>query len=283
VFSRTLAALTALVFLAFAGAATPATAPVVPHRIVSLSPTATEDLFGIGAGKQVVAVDDQSDYPKQAPKTTLSGFTPNAEAIIGYHPDLVVIQYDPNKLVAALAQAKIKVLVLPSAKSLADAYGQIQQLGKVTGHVAAAKALAAKLRSRLAALVKGAPRPATPLSAYVEISPDFYTATSKTFIGQILSLFGLRNIADPADDGSGFPKLSGEYILSADPNLIVLADIRCCGQSPSTVAARPGWSGIAAVKRNAIVRVDDSVASRWGPRFVDFARAIASALRYVTR
>ena len=61
------------------------------HRIVSLSPTVTEDLFAIGAGKEVVAVDNQSSYPKRAPQTSLSGYDPNVEAIANYHPDLVVI------------------------------------------------------------------------------------------------------------------------------------------------------------------------------------------------
>src|SRR5919204_306656 len=92
-----------------------------------LPPAATEDLFAIGAGKQVVAVDDQSDYPKRAPRTKLSGFTPNAEAVIGYHPDLVVIAYDPNGLAKALGKAHIRVLVQPSAHSLADAYAQIAE------------------------------------------------------------------------------------------------------------------------------------------------------------
>jgi ABC-type Fe3+-hydroxamate transport system substrate-binding protein len=79
--------LVALVVALSAASGSPAAAP---QRIISLSPTATESLFAIGAGKQVVAVDDQSDYPKQAPRTTLSGFTPNVEAIAGYRPDLVV-------------------------------------------------------------------------------------------------------------------------------------------------------------------------------------------------
>ena len=94
----------------------PAATP--PHRIVSLSPTATESLFAIGAGPQVVAVDDQSDYPKNAPRTTLSGFTPNVEAIAGYKPDLVVASYDPNGLVATLRGLGIRVLVQDAAKTL---------------------------------------------------------------------------------------------------------------------------------------------------------------------
>ena len=99
-------------------------------RIVSLSPTATEDLFAIGAGKQVVAVDDQSNYPANAPLTKLSGYTPNAEAIAGYKPDLVVVSFDANHIVEALGKLKIPVLVEPTASTLAQAYGQITQLGQ---------------------------------------------------------------------------------------------------------------------------------------------------------
>src|SRR5262245_23094593 len=92
-----------------------------PSRIVSLSPTATEDLFAVGAGKQVIAVDDQSDYPKSAPKTSLSGFTPNVEAIASYKPDLVVIAYDPKGLSDALGRLGITVLHQDGAKSFKGA------------------------------------------------------------------------------------------------------------------------------------------------------------------
>jgi iron complex transport system substrate-binding protein len=279
VFRRTLAVLVALAFLTVAGAAS-SSSRALPQRIVSLSPTATEDLFAIGAGKQVIAVDSASDYPKSAPRTKLSGLTPNAEAIIGMHPDLVLIQFDPNGLMKALAKAKIRTLAEPSARTLADAYAQLEQLGRVTGHLASARVLVTRMKSRIAALVKTAPRLSRPVAVYDELSPDYYSATSKTFIGQVLGLFGLRNIADAADStGSGYPQLSGEYVVGADPDLIVLMDTRCCGQSRATVAARPGWSGLTAVRRGAIVRVDDSIASRWGPRVVNFVQALASALQ----
>jgi iron complex transport system substrate-binding protein len=280
VFRRIFVALVGAAFLALAGAASPA--QQIPHRIVSLSPTATEDLFAIGAGKQVIAVDSQSDYPKGTPRTKLAAFTPNAEAIIGYHPDLVVISYDPNGVVKALGKAHIRVLTQKAAKTFADLYAQIDQLGAVTGHVAEAKALVSRMRNRIAQLVKSAPKPAKPVSVYHEISPDFYSATSKTFIGRVYTLFRLRNIADAADSsGSDYPQLSGEYIVSQNPDLIVLSDITCCQQSAATVASRPGWGGLQAVKRHAIVRIDDSIASRWGPRIVDFVKAIALALRTV--
>jgi iron complex transport system substrate-binding protein len=268
-------AVTAAVALLAADSTPAATAP---HRIVSLSPTATESLFAIGAGKQVVAVDDQSDFPKRAPRTTLSGYTPNVEAIAGYRPDLVVLSGDANSVVDGLRKLGIRVLLQPAAKNLAGAYAEIRQLGSITGHSRAASALVTRMKKAIAKAVKATPK--RKLSVYHELDPTYFTATSKTFIGRIYSLFGLRNIADAADSsGSGYPQLSGEYILSANPSLIVLADTRCCGQSAASVARRPGWSGIAAVRKGAVIGIDDSVASRWGPRVVQFVQAVGKALR----
>jgi iron complex transport system substrate-binding protein len=281
--SKLLAFLIAAIAAAFfAGSGSPAT---FPHRIVSLSPTATETLFAIGAGKQVIAVDDQSDYPKQAPRTKLSGFTPNVEAIAGYNPDLVVVAYDPNGLTGSLRRLGIRVLVEDAAKTLDGAYAQMNELGRVTGHAPAARALVARIKKRIAGLLAAGTRRARGLSVYHELEPDLYSATSKTFIGQIYSLFGLKNIADAAGAaaGSDYPKLSAEYVVSANPDVVVLADVRCCGQSLRTVASRPGWQNVSAVRTGTVVRIDDSIASRWGPRIVNFVRAVAAALAHLRR
>ena len=267
-----------------AGAASPSVAAATPHRIISLSPTATESLFAIGAGPQVVAVDNQSDYPKTAPRTTLSGFTPNVEAIVGYKPDLVIVSYDPNGLVATLHGLGIRVLVQNAATTLTDAYAEILQLGQLTGHVQQSTTLVASMKKRIGDLVAKSTRRARGLSVFHELEPDLYSVTSSTFIGRVYALFGLKNIADAADSGgTGYPQLSSEYIVSQSPDIVVLADIRCCAQSPRTVAERPGWSHIAAVRSGTVVRVDDSIASRWGPRIVDFVRAIAAALAHLRR
>jgi cobalamin transport system substrate-binding protein len=258
-------------------AAAPAPA-ATPHRIISLSPTATESLFAIGAGKQVVAVDDQSDYPKRAPRTSLSGYTPNVEAIAGYRPDLVVLSGDANDVVEGLRKLDVRVLVQPAATNLAGTYAEIRQLGALTGHARNAAALVKRMQKSITKILRSVPK--RHLSVYHELEPDLYSATSHTFIGTIYKLFGLRNIADAADStGTGYPQLSAEYIVSANPDVIVLADTRCCGASAATVAKRPGWSGIAAVRTGSVVGVDDSVASRWGPRIVDFVRAIGNVLR----
>ena len=254
------------------------TVPKRPARIVSLSPTATETLFAIGAGPQVVAVDDQSDYPKSAPRTTLSGYTPNVEAIAGYRPDLVVISFDPKGLADALARLGIPVVFQNAAATLPGAYQQIRQLGKVTGHTAEADRLVTTMKQRIGAIVARARPKATGVTVYHELDPTLYSLTSNTFVGRVYAMFGLKNIADAAKGGTEYPQLSPEYVISANPGLIVLADTVCCAQNARTVAARPGWSRIAAVRTGSVVRLDDSIASRWGPRLVNLVRAVGTAL-----
>ncbi|WP_262283375.1 ABC transporter substrate-binding protein [Micromonospora sp. MA102] len=251
-----------------------------PEKIVSLSPSATEMLFAVGAGKQVTAVDDQSNYPPEAPKSDLSGYQPNAEAIAGRSPDLVVLANDTNKIVDQLTALKIPVLLTPAATTLDDSYQQITDLGKLTGHPAEADAVTKKMKDDVAAITKDLPQRARKLTYYHELGPELYSATSKTFIGSIYALAGLQNIADPADaDGKngGYPQLSQEVIVKANPDFVFLADTKCCKQTAETVKARSGWAGVTAVKNNQIVALDDDIASRWGPRVVDLLKVIVDA------
>jgi iron complex transport system substrate-binding protein len=249
-----------------------------PARIVVLSPTATETLFAIGAGRQVVAVDDQSNYPASAPRTKLSSYKPNAEAVARYRPDLVVTSTSSNNLLPALRRLHIPALLEPSATHIGGAYEQMEQIARATGHLAQARRLIGSMKRRIAAAVAGAPK-GRRLSVYHELSPEFFSATSHTFIGRIYSLFGLRDIADAAGKaGNDYPQLSAEYVLASNPDIIVLSDTLCCKQSAATVRARPGWSGLAAVKANRVIAVSDDIASRWGPRIVDFVRVVARAV-----
>lgn len=251
-----------------------------PTSIVSLSPASTEILFAIGAGDQVTAVDEFSDYPAEAPTTALSGLTPNVEAIAEFGPDLVVMSFDPGGVEEGLARLDIPVIVHFSAVTLADTYMQIEQLGAATGHVGEAAELVGQMQSDLGALVAEFEDSAAGLTYFHELDDTFYTATSSTFIGELYALFGLVNIADSQDaDGFGFPQLSPEYIIEADPDLIFLADTKCCGQSADSVAGRPGWGNLQAVTGGNVIELDDDIASRWGPRVVDFVEAVAAAIR----
>jgi cobalamin transport system substrate-binding protein len=258
----------------------PMTIGARPQAIISLSAVATEMLFAIGAGPQVVAVDDQSNFPPDAPVTDLSGFTPNIEAILSYQPDLVLITFDPGDLVASLEAAGIPVLSYTAAATIDDVYRQLDALGQATGNQEEASAVSAGIEADLADVVAGTGGAGEGVTYYHEIDNTLYTVTSSTFFGEIYGLFGMVNIADAADeDGSafGYPQLSSEYIVADDPDIIFLADA-LYGESAETVVERPGWAVMTAVQNGDIVELDSDVASRWGPRIVDLARDIAAAL-----
>lgn len=259
------------------------TIPKQPTRIVSLSPTATEDLYAVGAGSHVVAVDSYSTYPPQAPVTKLSGYEPNVEALAKYRPDLVVVGEDSGNIVAQLQKLQIPVLLEPPATNLNGVYHEIAQIAQATGHAADGAPVVARIRRQIAAIVRSTPRPAHPLTVYHELEQTYYSANSHTFIGQMYTLLGLKNIADQAHASNDYPQLSAEYILARNPDLIVLADTVCCGQSLATVAARPGWKEIRAVKDGDVVAVNDTIASAWGPRIVVFLQDIAAAVRKLER
>jgi iron complex transport system substrate-binding protein len=260
----------------------PVTLEEEPDAIVSLSATATESLFAIGAGDQVLAVDDQSNYPADAPMTDLSGFQPNVEAIAGYEPDLVIAAYDPGGLVKALEKVGIPVLLQDAAPDLDAAFAQIETLGAATGHVDEAQDVADGMEEQIDELIASAPDTADGATVYHELGPDFFSATSATFIGSIYERLGLENIADEAKKaGTGYPQLSAEYIVKADPDLIVLADTKCCGQTAALVAKRPGWEGVTAVTGDDVVEASDDITSRWGPRTVDFVALVVEALEGV--
>ena len=244
-----------------------------PTRIVSISPTSTESLFAIGAGRQVLAVDDQSDYPKNAPKTTLSGFTPNVEAIAKLPAGSRRGRLRHQGLVAALEKLGIPVIFHKPATTIPGAYQQIRQLGAVTGHGTQAAALVSRMKSQIARVV--AKREATATGATVYHEPDPSSSSRRTRTrssGASTRCSASRTSPMLLPGGSDYPQPSPEFIVSSNPDLVVLADSVCCGQNADElVASRPGWAGIKAVRNRAILRIDDSIASRWGLRLVNRA------------
>lgn len=255
-----------------------------PDAIVSLSPTVTEMLYAIGAGKQVKAVDSYSDYPASAPITKLSAFQPNAEAIATYKPDLVIISNNINGITAKLKALSIPVLDLPAATNVSGVYAEITQLGAATGHTAQARAEDARLKADIARIVASEPKRSHPLTYYYELGANpYYSVTDSTFIGSVLSLLGMRSIADSATGAAaagGYPELSPEFIFKSNPDFIILSDTaNNGGQSAAAVYARPGWSALTAVKDKHVIALNGDVASRWGPRIVQILQEVAAATR----
>jgi len=253
-----------------------------PTTIVSLSATATEMLYAIGAGSQVKAVDKDSDYPVQAPRTDLDEVSPNVEAIVSYHPDLVIEAGDSSGLAGQLAPFDIPVLSDPAANTLGDAYSQFEELGTATGHEAQATAEVTHIKAQIASILRTTPKPPPPATYYYELDQTYYSVTSSTFIGKLLGLLGLKNIADDATGAAssgGYPQLSAEFIIRANPEYVILADTICCDQSPATIGARPGWSTMSAVRDGHVIALNDDIASRWGPRIVDLLQTVSESLR----
>jgi iron complex transport system substrate-binding protein len=253
-----------------------------PEAIVSLSPTATEMLFAVGAGDQVVAVDDQSDYPADAPITDLSGFQPNVEAILGYSPDLVLTSNEDPDLLSGLESGGVTTLVLPAAQDLEEAYSQVERIGAATGQVDSAADVMSDMRTGIEKAVADAQGSGS-LTYFHELDPTLFTATSDTFIGEVYGLFGLTNIADAtAAQGDTYPQLSAEYVVQANPDLVFLADSQCCQVTAESLNTRAGWSSIKAVTNGGVHVLDEDIASRWGPRVVEFAETVADAVTGVT-
>lgn len=256
-----------------------------PDAIISLSPTATEMLYAIGAGKQVKAVDSDSDYPPTAPITKLSGFEPNAEAIAAYKPDLVIISNNIDGIAAKLTALSVPVLDLPAAADLSDVYQEFSELGAATGHVAQAKSEDSKLAAAVATIVASEHRRAKPSTYYYELSANpYYSVTDSTFVGSVLSLLGMKSIADSAKGAAaagGYPELSPEFILKANPDYILLADAGSAngGQDAATVSSRSGWSALTAVKDKHIIVLNADIASRWGPRIVELLKTVAASIK----
>jgi iron complex transport system substrate-binding protein len=247
-----------------------------PRHIVSLSAGHTETLYAIGAGGQVTAVDNTSDCPSAVndlPK--VDAFAPSVEQIAGLEPDLVVIFFDPGDLQSSLQALDIPVLNLAAPESVEGVYDQMALLGRATGHAEDAQSAAGDIKEAVQeVLSRLGDAPEAP-TVFHEIDTKYFSAGSGTFIGDLYGMLGAANIADVT--GQPYPQMSGEAIIQADPDVIVLAD-EDAGESPESVKARPGWGSVSAVKNGRVYVIDPDIVSRPGPRLVEALRTLAGYL-----
>jgi iron complex transport system substrate-binding protein len=256
-----------------------------PTKIISLSPSATEILYAIGAGSQILAVDNLSNYPANAPTSEISAFEPNVEAILAKKPDLVLLSIDSTKapqIRNALVKLGIPVLMEKAPATLQDVYAENTLLARVTDRQAGAVKLNASMAKSIKDVLAKAKK-SSKIRIFHELDDTYYSATSNTFIGKVYKSFGVVNIADAASgaDSSGYPQLSAEYLLKSDPQVIFLADAQY-GVTAESVSKRAGWSQISAVKNQKIVELPADIPSRWGPRLVDFYKLIGNSLAKVS-
>jgi len=247
------------------------------RRIVSYSPGATEILFAIGAGDQVIAADEFSDFPAATKALERVAYSdPDPERALTLDPDFLIMTSRQVEQAPQFRRAGLNVALLLEPESLDGVIENIRLLGRVTGNVDQANALADDMRTRIDAVIAtiSGSDDAAPVVLY-ELTNDLYTAGPDTFIGGMLTLLGARNVAQGAT--SPFPQLTAEAVIDADPNVVLLTDAEF-GESFETVAARPGWSGVSAVVDQRVFPLDPDLVNRPGPRIVDGFETMAALL-----
>lgn len=251
-----------------------------PQRIVSLTPVDSEILGALGEQARVVGVDTYTDYPADMAaktKVTDANSVPNIEQIIALKPDLVLSYgHETNSSVShadtQLMAAHITVYDLP-ALNLDGSITEIQLIGQLTHAESAANTLAASMRASIAAVkakVASASQPSVYMELYYGNGPT-YVFGGGSFGDELISDAGGVNVFHSDTSGAGYPAVNNEAIIAANPQVIILTD----GATPAQVAARPGWSALAAVKSGQIYSIDPNLAQRPGPRIIQGLQALA--------
>ena len=253
------------------------------QRIVSLSPGATEILYAIGAGDQLIAVDHQADYPEEAANfaTKVDAYEPSIETIAALEPDLVIVATDIGGIVDALDRLDIPLFYRDldtTVNSIDDVIEHVELLGQITGRNDEAASVAEDMRERVATVddaVDDLPDDER-LTVFHELDSELYSVAENTFIGSIYTTLKADNIAGEGG-GTQYPQLTQEAIIAANPDVIVLADEEF-GVTVDSVKARPGWDAIAAIATDRIYSVDPDIISRPGPRIVEALEQLAADL-----
>lgn len=248
-----------------------------PRRIVSMLPSHTETLFALGVGARVVGVDDFSNYPPEAAGVPRLGnlFHPGVEGIVASRPDLVLLQRQPE-LAGTLAAAGLTVVSI-HAETIPEALASIITIGRLVNRPQAAAELTAQIQEQLAAVSRRV-SPGRAPRVFYEISEDLFTAGPRSFVGELITAAGGTNII-PAELGN-FPQVSPELVIQADPEVILLANAPW-GVTVESVAARPGWAGISAVRNGRVIALfsqDVDQINRPGPRLGRAAMLLAAHL-----
>ena len=237
-----------------------------PQRIVSLLPSLTETVCELGACGRLVGVDRYSNWPagvRSLPQVG-GGLDPSIEAIVALKPDLVLVATS-SRASERLRALGLKVLAL-EPKTGADALRVIGKLGHVL-NVPGSERLAQSIEDGVAAAARGQ-------RVYFEASPGPHAAGPGSFIGEMLTKLGLGNIISP--ELGPFPKINPEYVLRADPDLIMAGQ-----RSTAELVARPGWRNLRAVQTQRVCIFDAAevdVLVRPGPRMAEAAHLMAKCV-----
>ena len=256
-----------------------------PKSIVALSPSAAEILFTIGAGDQVSAVSEFTDFPEAAKaKPVVGGFdgkTLSLETIMSFKPDLVYLTEGMHNFLIATLEANGIAYYVSKGDSIASVEKEILEVGKITGHEKeAAKVvdgMEKKLKKAEASAHKGDDaKPGADVKVYWEVwNAPYMSAGASSFINDVIKAAGGENIF--ADLSDAYPMVSEESIISSGPSVILIP--ASTGMAAEAVGLRNGWADIPAVKNGKVFVVDDNVYTRPGPRVADVVLELSALLK----
>lgn len=247
-----------------------------PQRIVSLLPSLTETVCELGACERLVGVDRYSNWPASVRRLPQlgGGIDPNVEAVVALRPDAVLVA-DSSRAVDQLRALGLKVVVL-EPKNMADVQRVLGQVGRLLGtDPAEPSRVWRSIDAAVSAAAQSLPARVKQTRVYFEVNNAPYGAGEASFIGEMLSRLGARNIL-PASMGP-FPRLNPEFVVRANPDLIMVGD-----QNFGGMAQRPGWAGIRALRENRLcvfAPEQSDVLVRPGPRMAEAARLMADCLQ----
>lgn len=246
----------------------------VPTRIISVYPSLTEMVCQLGQCQRLVGVDRYSNFPasvRQLPRVG-GGLDPSVEAIVALRPELVLLATS-SPVAARLESLGLVVLAL-EPKRYDGVRRVLEQLGRVLDAQPQARQVWADIEAGVAAAAQSIAPSARGRRVYFEVNAAPYAAGESSFIGETLQRLGLRNIV-PAQLGP-FPRINPEFVVRADPDLIMVGDATATG-----MAQRPGWSRMRAIVQHRVCVFEPAVADvmvRAGPRIAEAARAMAACV-----
>lgn len=247
-----------------------------PERIISLTPSNTEILFGLGLDKEIVGVSNNDTFPEQvATKERVGGMEFNLELIASLQPDIVFAHgsgmYSFEKGMEQLEAMGIPVFVVNNAVNFEETYETINQMGQLTGRVAQAEELVATMQKDIEELqTKAAGLEEKSAFIVIGTNPDLYAVGTGTFINEMLNTIGVKNSVTQ----SGWPQYSAEQFVSDNPDVILVT----YEDDVEAILSNPAYAEMAAVKSGNVHLIDGDTTSRQGPRIADGIQSIAQTI-----
>ncbi|WP_153730329.1 ABC transporter substrate-binding protein [Sporosarcina obsidiansis] len=250
-----------------------------PEKVISLIPSNTEILFGIGAGDRVIAVTENDDYPAEvADLDKVGDYNVNIEKVISLKPDVVfahdMMLSSSEEGLNQIRDAGIPVVVVPTAETFDETYETISVFGEIMNKNEEADQIIKDMQAKVDEIKEKAADITDKKRVFIETSdaPEIYAPGKNTFPQQFLDMINAENVVTE----EGWVMISPETIVDENPDVIIA--MHGTPDIIDSIKKRDGFDTITAIKEDQVVRVDENITSRTGPRLAEGLEAFAKAI-----